>query len=127
MPVGDMAAVMADMAVDMLSVAVPRTRRPVTSQAGHVLEEVARSTRAAHIAQAADTMQPAATMGLAGFMQRAGILVGLAVIMVGEAAITATDGQVTAITAWATAIPITGITDTTLGDIILTATDTGRP
>jgi hypothetical protein len=44
-----------------------------------------------------------------------------------------------AITAWATAIRITGltvtapvgtmihITDTTLGDIILTATDTGRP
>ena len=43
------------------------------------------------------------------------------------------------ITVWATAIPITGITvtapvgtmihitDTTLGDIILTATDTGRP
>jgi hypothetical protein len=58
---------------------------------------------------------------------RAGILVGSAVIMVGEAAITATVGQVTAITAWATAIPITGITDTTLGDIILTATDTGRP
>jgi len=69
MPVEDMAGTVAVTAtvVDMLSVAVPHTRRLVTSQAGHVME-AGRSTRAAHIAQAAGTTQLADTVGLAVVM-----------------------------------------------------------
>jgi hypothetical protein len=55
------------MAVDMLSVAVPGTRRLLTSQAADV-REAGHSTRPAHMAQVAGFMQPAGTVGLAGLM-----------------------------------------------------------
>ena len=108
------------MAVDMLCVGVPGTRKLLTSQAGDI-REAAYSIRGAHIAQAAGTMQPADTVGLAELMSRGGTAV---IMAVGDAAITAaTVGQVTVITAWAIAIHTMAITVT---HIIPTVMDTRR-